>query len=116
MSLGLAVSLLDGPDATREGAQAWLRGLTGADELALDPPPRSGCPREHRVDVATAGGVRELRFRLPTGADQEAVAAQTLTDPTSGGASLLDRCLIAKPGSASGPDDEIAVGDAIAAL
>src|SRR4051812_31266012 len=36
MSLGLAVSLLDGPAAAGEGALAWLRGLTGADELALD--------------------------------------------------------------------------------
>ena len=199
MSLGLAVSLLDGPAAAGEGGLAWLRGLTGADELALDeaasefpaaratrllatvtdrigdlapvtadiirgltigdrerlllgcamatfgpeidvvarcphedcrelaelsvsladllePLPPSDRPREHRLDVATAAGVRELRFRLPTGADQEAVAAQTLTDPTAGGASLLDRCLIAQPAAAGGADDEIAVGDAIAAL
>jgi hypothetical protein len=199
MSLGLAVSLLDGPAAANQASLAWLRGLTGADELLLDeaasefpatrvtrllatvtarigditpvtvdvvrgltigdrerllvgcamatfgseldvvarcphedcrelaelsvsladllePLRRSDCPSEHRLDVATDGGVRELRFRLPTGADQEAVAEQALTDLRSGAASLLDRCLIAPPDTAGRANDEAAVSDAIAAL
>ena len=199
MSQGLAISLLDGPAAAGKASLAWLRGLTGADELMLDeaaseyPATRAtrllaavtarigdiapvtpdivrgltvgdrerlllGCtmatfgpeidvvarcphdecreladlsvslsdllepvapsdrPREHRLEIATDDGIRELRFRLPTGTDQEAVAAQAVADPWSGAASLLDRCLIAVPGSRRHEQEEAAVSDAIAGL
>lgn len=35
-----------------------------------------------------------IRFRLPTGADQSAVAGVTRADPEAGAAALLDRCVL----------------------
>ncbi len=52
---------------------------TGDYELALD----------------TEAGPRTLRFRLPTGGDQEEAARRAALDPDSAAAFLVERCLIA---------------------
>ena len=82
----------------------------------LEPLRTCARPREHRLEVTAGGRVRELRFRLPTGADQEAVAEEALTDPTSAAASLLGRCLIAPCDGPGAADDAAAVGEAITTL
>lgn len=162
MHAGIAVRLRDGPGASGEPCLALVRGLTGADEFALDESAaafpamrttrllarvaeRIGDEGPVTADtvrgltlgdrerllvacvIATFGAEVEavarcpeceelaelslsltpllepeprqerpdVRFRLPTGADQEAVAAQAGADPEAAAATLLERCLIA---------------------
>jgi hypothetical protein len=59
--------------------------------------------------AASSGDGVSVRFRLPTGADQEETAELAATDPVAAGRALLARCLAASPASrAAGaelPDD-----------
>lgn len=66
------------------------------DVTDLIVPPSSGACLEHAEDV----GGTQVRFRLPTGKDQEAVADLALADPEAAALLLLQRCLI----DASGVD------------
>ncbi|HEU0237378.1 MAG TPA: hypothetical protein VFR14_13140 [Candidatus Limnocylindrales bacterium] len=62
------------------------------------------------------GSKRRVRFRLPTGGDQEATAEQAATDPAAAARALLARCVASSTGSggvlADLPDD---IADAVAA-
>lgn len=51
---------------------------------------------EHEAEVATGpgGAFWKVAVRLPTGADQAAVATQALDDPDGAGRSLARRCLV----------------------
>jgi hypothetical protein len=64
---------------------------------------------------ATAGGEAAVRFRVPTGADQEAIADIASTDAVAAARELLARCVASAPGSGGDsmelPDD---VADAVA--
>jgi hypothetical protein len=51
-------------------------------------------PADRELQVRTEAGARTLRFRLPTGADLEAAARASLSDPAAGRARLLDACLV----------------------
>jgi hypothetical protein len=48
----------------------------------------------HELRLAAAGGLR-VRFRLPTGEDQEAAVALALHDVSAGVAALVKRCVLA---------------------
>lgn len=52
--------------------------------------------------AASSGDEVPVRFRLPTGADQEATAELAATDPVAAGRALLARCVAASPGSGAG--------------
>lgn len=58
------------------------------------------------------GPPRPVRFRLPTGADQEAVLG---FEPEAAAAALLERCLLDAPGELA-PEQREAVGDAMERL
>lgn len=71
--------------------------------------------------AASSGDEVSVRFRLPTGADQEATAELAATDPVAAGRALLARCVAASPASgaegAKLPDDlASAVGARMAEL
>ena len=70
--------------------------------------PFEGPPQAVREHVVTAGG-GSIRFRLPTGADQEAVAGLPLPEAAE---ALLDRCLL----QPAAPEDRAAVAEAIERL
>lgn len=50
-------------------------------------------PAVHEKTLSADGGTATVRFRLPTGADQEAVADRNATDPRAAADMLLERCL-----------------------
>jgi hypothetical protein len=56
------------------------------------------------------GPPREVRFRLPTGADQEAVLELPAAEAAE---ALFERCLVAPPPDALTPEQRAAVADAI---
>lgn len=62
-----------------------------ATELLL--PPYSNVEEWHEAQLIDAGHSYRVRFRLPTGADQEASAGLALTDLRAASKMLLRRCL-----------------------
>lgn len=62
-----------------------------ASELLLPPYPHRG--RWHRASVEDGGEVYHVRFRLPTGADQEAVASLAARDVEAAVIAVLERCV-----------------------
>jgi hypothetical protein len=58
-------------------------------------PPYAEARPEYEATLDDAGTATHVRFRLPTGADQEAVAILAVTDPEAAAELLLRRCLIA---------------------
>jgi hypothetical protein len=106
----------------REALLLHLRRLTGGERLPCVlhcPAPGCGQPMdldlrvselllppyaqpqpEHKATLGDDGTATHVRFRLPTGADQEAVAVPAITDPDAATDLLLRRCLL-----------QIAVGD-----
>jgi len=78
---------------------------------ATDVPVESGGPAqpEYALDLPVAsGGLRRIRFRLPTGADQEAVLG---LDAETARTALLGRCLLGDDGAPLTPGecDEVEV-------
>jgi hypothetical protein len=65
-----------------------LRGL-------LEPSGEACRPAHHEVAVVTQAGLRKLRFRLPSGGDQEEAGRLARSDPAAAAALLIERCLIA---------------------
>jgi hypothetical protein len=67
----------------------------------------------YTLEIADSGGSgRVVRFRLPTGADQEAVLG---VDPVDAPSMLLKRCLLDDIGSLA-PEEQLAVEDAMERL
>jgi hypothetical protein len=62
-----------------------------ASELLLPPYSHSG--HRHRTTVEDGGQAWDVHFRLPTGADQECVAALALRDPDAAATAMLERCI-----------------------
>ncbi len=60
----------------------------------------------HALQLERGAMRRTVRFRLPTGGDQEAVAC---VDPQTGAEMLLDRCLLDDGGTSLSPDEREAV-------
>ncbi len=56
-------------------------------------PPGTSEEQWHTLTVETAEGTEQVSFRLPTGADQEAVAAAAGRDPEAAARDLAERCL-----------------------
>ena len=71
----------------------------------------------HEMDFEEAGSRWRVRFRLPTGADQEEAAALVRVDPTNAAGRMLRRCIDHIEQDGSGPVEEIpaAVADRTAA-
>ncbi len=63
------------------------------DRLLL-PPPASAPQPEYAIDVPGEGGDLRVRFRLPTGADQEHAARLAAADPQAAADSVRDRCVL----------------------
>jgi hypothetical protein len=57
-------------------------------------PPYAEPRGEYETTVGDNGGQRRVRFRLPTGADQEAIAPLAAADPDGAAALLLRRCVL----------------------
>lgn len=65
------------------------------DVERLCSPPTEGMPGpSYSIDVAGEGGDLRVRFRLPTGADQEAAARQAFADPRASARLLFERCIL----------------------
>jgi hypothetical protein len=84
--------------------RAPLESELSVGSLLIAPGPEM--PREyHELSVADVGGTElRARFRLPTGADQEAVAPRAAVDPRDAAGLLVNRCIVevrheAEPGS-----------------
>jgi hypothetical protein len=76
-----------------EGCAEKLELTLLVKELLLPAYPHAG--REHELRVTDAAGTQaEVRFRLPTGEDQEAAAALASTDVAAAVAALLRRCVL----------------------
>jgi hypothetical protein len=56
-------------------------------------PPYDHCRRSYEAEVAENGTDYRVRFRLPTGADQEDAAILARTDPQAAAERLLRRCV-----------------------
>ena len=56
-------------------------------------PPYTPSQEQHETTIAENGSNYSVRFRLPTGADQEVVAAPIYSDPQAAGDLLLRRCV-----------------------
>ena len=79
-----------------------------ADETPVQPAP---CLQpDYLVALQHAGRAREIRVRLPTGEDQEAVLG---LDPITAEASLLDRCIVSDCGTPLQPEERAQVEAAI---
>ena len=57
-------------------------------------PAATALPLEHDIDITLHGQAVHVRFRLPTGADQEMAAREALQDVDSAAARLLSACII----------------------
>lgn len=57
-------------------------------------PPYAEPQAEYEATVGDNGAQRRVRFRLPTGADQEAIAPLAAADPDGAAALLLRRCVL----------------------
>lgn len=86
------VCVLDCP-ACAEPMELELR----ASDLLLDPYEHRGPHHELRVECGREDGT-QLRFRLPNGGDQEAVASVARTDPDLAARAIADRCLLSVDG------------------
>jgi hypothetical protein len=62
-----------------------------ASDLVLPPYPHG--KRQHRTTVVDGGETFDISFRLPTGADQEAVASLARRDPEAAATRVLERCI-----------------------
>ncbi len=56
-------------------------------------PPYSDPRPEHELAAGSNGDTWQVRYRLPTGADQEAVVATSASDPAAAAEHLLRRCV-----------------------
>jgi len=69
-----------------------LESELDVQRLLVDPP--TAPTREwFEMTASDASGAYDVRLRLPTGADQEAIAALASTDPEAAGRALLVRCI-----------------------
>ncbi len=62
-----------------------------ASELLL--PPYDACRQSYEVEITENGSDYQVRFRLPTGADQEDAAILARADPQAAAERLLYRCV-----------------------
>jgi hypothetical protein len=79
-----------------------------ADDVPLEGPPN--VTRSFQLPLTTLGRQRTLRFRLPTGADQEAVLGLSAGDA---GEALLQRCLLDDGGVGLSEEEERQLSQAI---
>ena len=60
--------------------------------------PRVSRPsRAYRITINRGAGPLVVRFRLPTGADLDAVAGVSRAEPAAGALELLGRCVLVRP-------------------
>ncbi len=97
-----------------ERLQAVLQCPACGEKLDLDlevsallVPPRACEGAEHELELEAEGRRFKLRFRLPTGADQEWVAGLAAEEPEAAVAALLERCLLACENEAGKPLDAL---------
>jgi hypothetical protein len=76
---------------TCPGCHAKLDLDVRASDLLLPPYPHA--QRRHRTTIENRGETFEVSFRLPTGDDQERVAALAAHDPIAAATTVLDRCI-----------------------
>jgi hypothetical protein len=78
-------------------------------------PPYEDWRRSYEVEVANNGNDYRVRFRLPTGADQEGVVVVASTDPQAAAELLLRRCVESVTGENGEPVETLppAVADRI---
>jgi len=118
----------------REALLLQLRALTFGERIpGVATCPRPSCGERLDLDLrvdqlllpayADAAPVHEriidgaaVRFRLPNGADQEAVASLALVDAGRAGAALVRRCVLSVDGDAHPSRVEEELGTAMAAL
>ncbi len=87
----------------------------GTSDLLVPPYETNG--RRHELVASDGGAPYRVRFRLPTGADAEAVAPLALADPRAAAGELLGRCVEDTVSGDGEPAEALpaAVGEAVAA-
>lgn len=68
-----------------------LQVVLTVSEVLVAPDPRSA--EWHETSIEADGRAYHVRFRVPTGADQEAAAPLALRDPAAAEALLVERCI-----------------------
>ncbi len=89
MSLGESISCV--VSCPGEDCGQRLDATLGVADLLVEPYEER--PAVHEETLSADGGTDTVRFRLPTGADQETVADRNSTDPRAATDMLLKRCV-----------------------